>query len=177
MMTNILNINKNDVSFDNLATKDFAKIVKLRKSNLAKMFDSYYETPHRLSEIAIIRGVHFIDDTSSININRTWFSMEKISMPIIWIVPCEAMNNNLEAITDTVNEKVKIIVTYGQNSVITTFNGVVKTVINEASLEEAIKTAYMYALEDDAIVFSPSTGNLEDVSFKAWTFINTVKEL
>jgi UDP-N-acetylmuramoylalanine--D-glutamate ligase len=177
MNTDILNIESKSVATANLAARSLSQIVDLRKKALAAMFDNYYTTTHKLEEVAIVRGIHFIDDASSININKTWFAMENVGLPIIWIMGLEAVSDNISAIVNTISQKVRIIINCGQISNTKTFENVVQTIINVPDLEMAVKTAYMYAAEGDAVLFSPSTGRMEDVAANARVFVNAVNEL
>ncbi|MDR0789177.1 MAG: hypothetical protein LBO06_00110 [Bacteroidales bacterium] len=177
MITDILKIHNDNVNTANLAARSFTQISELRKKALASMFDNYYITTHKLVEIATIRGVHFIDDSASTNINKTWFAIENVGLPVIWIMNSDTEMDNLASIIDTVSNRVRIIINYGQTYNARIFQNAVKTIIDAPNLASAVRVAFMYAAEGDAVVFSPSIGSAEDITSNARVFINAVNEL
>ena len=41
---------------------------------------------HRLEKVAKIHGIDFINDSKATNVNATWYALESMQKPTIWIV-------------------------------------------------------------------------------------------
>jgi UDP-N-acetylmuramoylalanine--D-glutamate ligase len=129
-----------------------------RKDILKSYFESEKNNEHQLENLGEINGVVFINDSHSVDIDKTWYSLEKTEAPIIWIAGGVNKSNDYSILKGIVKEKVKMIVCLGNDDV-NIVNGLHKyaqLIINAININDAIKTAVKFAAQGDAVLFSPA---------------------
>ncbi|MDE7357507.1 MAG: UDP-N-acetylmuramoyl-L-alanine--D-glutamate ligase, partial [Bacteroidales bacterium] len=57
----------------------------LRKKVIQESFQDFRQVDHRLEFVAKVRGVEYIDDAKASNVNSTWFALENMTRPVVWI--------------------------------------------------------------------------------------------
>lgn len=89
----------------------------LLKESIREAFVPFSEMKHKNQPVRVVRGIKFIDDSSSVNVNAAWFSLEINDGPIIWIMGgLDFRNNDYQIIFDLVKEKVKALVFLGKKT-------------------------------------------------------------
>ncbi|MDR1848194.1 MAG: hypothetical protein LBR17_08815 [Bacteroidales bacterium] len=176
MATNLFTLEQNKVNYTGLAARNLTQLIRMRKKTLVTMFDNYSNSQHRSAEIAIIKGIRFIDDAQAINPNMTWFMLESLSQSIIWIMGAEN-KYDLTQLVPTIREKVRIIINCGNETNTNPFKNEVSTIINVSDLTQAVRTAFLYAAVGETVVFSPACGEKKQIIENANRFIKAVNEL
>jgi len=61
-------------------------LVNVRKETILQSIQSFQGAPHRLEKVLKINHVQYINDSKATNINATYYALEGIKKPIVWIV-------------------------------------------------------------------------------------------
>ena len=88
-----------------------------------------------------INKVQYINDSKATNVNATYFALESMDAPTVWIVGGEDKGNDYKELFQFVNEKVKAIVCLGVNNekLMHNFGNMVDVIIETQYMSEAVK--------------------------------------
>lgn len=152
-----------------LASHMLSELTRVRKENIRASMDVNNYEEHRMEEILKINGVQYINDAKAISVNATFYALESIEMPIIWLVQGTFIPTDYMPLLPLVREKVKAIICLGDQNieVIDTFGNVVDYVIESQDMDEAVKIAYRIAEGGDAVLLSP--GVSEGFTYSSYT--------
>lgn len=123
----------------------------------------FQNVEHRLEYVATIGGVEYINDSKATNVNSTWYALESMEKPIVWIVGGVDKGNEYEALLPMVKEKVKVIVCLGidNTKIHSAFGKHVDLMLNTTSAEEAVKVAQRFAAKGDVVLLSPACASFD----------------
>ncbi len=138
-------------------------LVNVRKETISQSIQSFQGAPHRLEKVLKINHVEYVNDSKATNINATYFALEGIKKPIVWIVGGVDKGNDYNELMPLVREKVKAIICLGADNskLIEAFGNVVEPLVETFSMEEAIKVAYKVAERGDAVLLSPACASFD----------------
>lgn len=124
---------------------------------------SFTAVEHRLEQFAEINGVTYINDSKATNVNATYFALESMQRPTIWIVGGVDKGNDYTEIEHLVKEKVKAIICLGVDNekIINFFKDKKEKIYSTASLEECIKIAKDIAVAGDSVLLSPCCASFD----------------
>ena len=119
--------------------------------------------PHRLEKVAVMKGVTYINDSKATNVDSTFYALQAIDSPIIWIVGGQDKGNDYSELFDQVQKKVKAIVCLGldNSKIISAFEKYEKPIVETRSAEEAVKAASEFAEDDDTVLLSPACASFD----------------
>ena len=126
-------------------------------------FDNSLRTSHRLEDLGTICGVTYINDSRSTNVNGTWYALEMMTKPVIWIAGGVDRGNNYTCIEPLVKKKVKGMVYLGIDSYPfqKRFGEIMSPIISCADMFEAVRFASKLANPGDVVLFSPSGASFD----------------
>ena len=136
----------------------------LLKESIREAFIPFSEMEHKNQLVRVIGGIKFIDDSSSVNVNAAWFSLEIHDAPIVWIMGgLDFRNNDYQIIFDLVKEKVKALVFLGKkpDKVDQIFGKIVPCIFHKESMKEAVEISYRLAIPGDTVLLSPACSSLD----------------
>jgi UDP-N-acetylmuramoylalanine--D-glutamate ligase len=144
--------------YDSLAASIGPKIRAMRKESVRENFFGLQQIEHRLEVVAIIKGMEFINDSKSTTLNSTWFALESVSRPIIWIAGGVEQGNDYGTVRQLVRTKVKAIILLGTDTskLQDAFKGLEIPMSLAFSMNEAVETAYYSGDHGDAVLLSPA---------------------
>jgi UDP-N-acetylmuramoylalanine--D-glutamate ligase len=113
--------------------------------------------------VAKVNGIEFINDSKATNINATWFALESMDKPTIWVVGGVDKGNDYNELTALVKEKVKAIICLGidNTKIIEAFSGVVDTIVEANSALEAVAFAYQLGSKEEVVLLSPACASFD----------------
>ena len=77
---------ENTTSNNSMAASMAATAMDIRKEKYAKP-SNFQSLEHRMESVASsVRGVEFINDSKTTNVNSTWFALESMTKPVILIL-------------------------------------------------------------------------------------------
>lgn len=146
-----------------LAASITAKLLNISDNSLVESLKTFQSVEHRLEQFAEIDGVKYINDSKATNVNATYYALESMKTPTIWIVGGVDKGNDYTEIEELVKEKVKAIVCLGvDNKKIIDFFSVNKESIYDTSnLEECVKIAKNVAHKGDTVLLSPCCASFD----------------
>jgi UDP-N-acetylmuramoylalanine--D-glutamate ligase len=140
-----------------------AKLVGIRKEVIRESIQNFQGAPHRLEKVLKIHHVQYINDSKATNVNATYYALDSMTTPTVWIVGGIDKGNDYKALMPLVREKVKAIVCLGlDNSKIKdAFGNVVDLVVETYAMSEAVKVAYKIAERGDTVLLSPACASFD----------------
>ena len=168
--------------YNSMASGVAAKLLDIRNETLKQSMSDFKNAPHRLEHVARIQGIEFINDSKATNVNSTWYALESISTPIIWIAGGVDKGNDYSMLTQLVKDRVRAIVCLGtDNSKIhEAFGNVVDIIVNTASAKEAAEVSYHLGKKGDTVLLSPACASFDlfkNYEDRGQQFMDAVKEL
>jgi UDP-N-acetylmuramoylalanine--D-glutamate ligase len=168
--------------YNSMASGVAAKLLDIRNETLKESMSDFKNAPHRLEHVARIQGIEFINDSKATNVNATWFALESINTPIIWIAGGVDKGNDYSMLTQLVKDRVRAIVCLGtDNSKIhEAFGNVVDIIVNTASAKEAAEVSYHLGKKGDTVLLSPACASFDlfkNYEDRGQQFMDAVKEL
>jgi len=123
----------------------------------------FQNVEHRLEKVSTIRGVDYINDSKATNVNSTWYALESMDKPTVWIAGGVDKGNDYEMLKQLVAEKVRILVCMGlDNSKLhEAFGDCVDLIINTSSAQEAVHVASKMAKSGETVLLSPACASFD----------------
>ena len=136
---------------------------ELGNQQFANVLENFQGVEHRLERVLKINKVQYINDSKATNVNATYYALESMDAPTVWIVGGEDKGNDYEELFPFVNEKVKAIICLGVDNqkLMDTFGNMVDIIIETQFMSEAIKIAYKVAEAGDNVLLSPACASFD----------------
>ncbi|MEY8870558.1 UDP-N-acetylmuramoyl-L-alanine--D-glutamate ligase [Meridianimaribacter flavus] len=146
-----------------MAASTVAHLLKIRKQTIRESLENFQGVEHRLESVLKINKVQYINDSKATNVNATYFALESMDAPTIWIVGGEDKGNNYEELYPFVNEKVKAIICLGVDNekLLKNFSSMVDVIVETQYMSEAVKIAYKIAKAGDNVLLSPACASFD----------------
>ena len=133
-------------------------ICNARKETLRNSFVDCEHIKHRNEFVAMRNGVRYINDSAAKSLSATWFSIENVGSPTVWIAL--AGNEDYEEMIPVVRQHVKAIICVGDN--VEPMRSVLGCLVRDGiikaeSMEEAFQMAADKATSGDSVIFSPGS--------------------
>ncbi len=149
--------------YNSMAAGVVGKLLDIRKDLIRECLSDYKNVDHRLEVVGKVCGIEFINDSKATNLNAAWYALESMTGPTIWIVGGIDKGNDYEMVKDLVKQKVKAIVCLGTDNqkIHDAFSGIVDTIVDTSSAEEAVKAAYYMGRKGDTVLLSPACASFD----------------
>ena len=146
-----------------MAAATVAHLLKIRKQTIRESLENFQGVEHRLEHVLKINKVQYINDSKATNVNATYYALESMETPTIWIVGGQDKGNNYEELFSFVNEKVKAIICLGVDNekLLNTFSNMVDIIVETQFMSEAVKIAYKIAEAGDTVLLSPACASFD----------------
>ncbi|OYQ33257.1 UDP-N-acetylmuramoyl-L-alanine--D-glutamate ligase [Flavobacterium cyanobacteriorum] len=146
-----------------MAATAVAQLMKIRKETIRESLSNFQGVEHRLEKVLKIQNVQYINDSKATNTNATFFALESMTAPTIWIVGGVDKGNDYDELMPLVREKVKAIVCLGidNEKIINAFGNVIDVMVETTSMAEAVKTAQKLAEKGDVVLLSPACASFD----------------
>ncbi len=140
-----------------------AQMMRVRKQTIRESLSNFQNAEHRLEKVAKINKVQYINDSKATNVNATYFALESMNTPTVWIVGGVDKGNDYDELMSFVNEKVKAIICLGidNTKIINAFSPIVDLIVEASSMEEAVKLASKASEEGDTVLLSPACASFD----------------
>lgn len=146
-----------------MAATTAAKLISIRKETIRRSIENFQGAEHRLEKVLKIHHVQYINDSKATNVNATYYALDSMKTPTVWIVGGVDKGNDYKELMPLVREKVKAIICLGtDNSKIKdAFGNVVDLVVETFAMDEAVKVAYKIAERGDTVLLSPACASFD----------------
>lgn len=146
-----------------MAAATVAHLLKIRKQTIRKSLEHFQSVEHRLENVLTINKVNYINDSKATNVNATYYALDTMEAPTIWIVGGIDKGNKYEDLFPLVHKKVKAIICLGKNNfkLVENFENIVEYIVETTSMEEAVSTAYKIAKPGYNVLLSPACASFD----------------
>jgi UDP-N-acetylmuramoylalanine--D-glutamate ligase len=165
-----------------MAATSVATILKIRKQTIRESLSNFQGVEHRLEKVLKIQNVQYINDSKATNVNATFFALDSMTTPTVWIVGGVDKGNDYHELMSLVHEKVKAIICLGVDNkkIIEAFGNVVDMMVEVNSMKDAVQTAKHLSEKGDTVLLSPACASFdlfENYEDRGRQFKNEVKNL
>ena len=146
-----------------MAASTVAKLIGIRKETIRDSIQNFQGAPHRLEKVLKIHHVQYINDSKATNVNATYYALDSMHTPTVWIVGGIDKGNDYRELMPLVREKVKAIVCLGLDNarIKDAFGNVVDLIVETFAMSEAVKVAYKIAERGDTVLLSPACASFD----------------
>lgn len=150
-------------TYNSMAAGISAKLMEIRNESIKQSMSDFQNIAHRLEYVSTVHGIKFINDSKATNVNATWYALEYFDKPVVWIAGGVDKGNEYDDIRDLVKDKVKAIICLGLDNkkLHDYFDGLVETIIDVKSAEEAVQYAYHLAKKGEIVLLSPACASFD----------------
>lgn len=150
-------------TYNSMASGLASKLLGIRKESIRESLAGFDSIEHRLEPVLQVYGVQYINDSKATNVNSTWYALESMQTPTVWIVGGVDKGNDYSELYDLVDDKVKAIICLGtDNSKLhKAFDGRVDLIIDAADMDEAVRMSYKMADKGDSVLLSPACASFD----------------
>lgn len=148
---------------NSLAASIAGKILEINNESIRNSLMTFQAVEHRLEFVSEIDGVKFINDSKATNVNATYYALESMKAPTVWIVGGQDKGNDYSEIEDLVKRKVKAIVCLGLDNqkIIDFFKEKKEFIYDTSSMAEAIEISKSLAKKGDTVLLSPCCASFD----------------
>lgn len=146
-----------------MAASMVATLLRIRKQTIRESLEGFQGVEHRLEKVLKINNVMYINDSKATNVNATFFALDSMENPTVWIVGGVDKGNDYSELLPLVNEKVKAIICLGVDNqkIINAFGNIVDTIIETDSMAMAVQIAYRLAERNNTVLLSPACASFD----------------
>lgn len=149
--------------YNSMAAGLSARVLEVRKEIIRESLEDFVNVEHRLEFVAKVHGIEFINDSKATNVNSTWYALESMNNPVVWIVGGQDKGNDYGMLMNLVKDKVKAIVCLGKDNtkIHKAFKDIVSLIEDASTAEEAVKKAYRLGKKGDSVLLSPACASFD----------------
>ena len=146
-----------------MAATSVAKLMKIRNATIRESLSNFQGVEHRLEKVLKIQNVQYINDSKATNVNATFFALDSMNTPTVWIVGGVDKGNDYNELMSLVREKVKAIICLGVDNkkIIDVFGNVVDMMVEVDNMEDAVKMAQHLTEKGDTVLLSPACASFD----------------
>jgi UDP-N-acetylmuramoylalanine--D-glutamate ligase len=146
-----------------MAATSVAQLMKIRKQTIRESLSNFQGVEHRLEKVLKIQNVQYINDSKATNVNATFFALDSMTVPTVWIVGGVDKGNDYSELMPLVREKVKAIICLGVDNkkIIDAFSDVVDMMVEVDNMRDAVNTSKHLAEKGDAVLLSPACASFD----------------
>ncbi len=146
-----------------MAATSVAKLMKIRNATIRESLSNFQGVEHRLEKVLKIQNVQYINDSKATNVNATFFALDSMNTPTVWIVGGVDKGNDYNELMSLVREKVKAIICLGidNNKIIDVFGNVVDMMVEVDTMADAVKMAQHLTEKGDTVLLSPACASFD----------------
>jgi UDP-N-acetylmuramoylalanine--D-glutamate ligase len=150
-------------TYNSMAAAIAGKVLNIRKEVIRESLADFQGVEHRLEPVITVCGIDFINDSKATNVNSTWYAIECMEKEIVWIVGGIDKGNDYSELFPVVKKKVKAIVCLGKDNkkIVEAFKDKVATIVETASMEEAVRSSYYLAKKGETVLLSPACASFD----------------
>lgn len=168
--------------YNSMAAGIAGNVLKIRKEIIREALMDFQSVEHRLESVLKVHGIDFINDSKATNVNSTWYALESMHAPVIWIVGGVDKGNDYKSLVQLAEKKVKAIICLGKDNskLLKEFDGVTDKIIECDNMADAVKKAYHLGSDGDSVLLSPACASFdlfENYEDRGRQFKESVREL
>lgn len=148
---------------NSMAASIAGKLLNISNESIRNSLITFQAVEHRLELVSEINGVQYINDSKATNVNATYYALESMKKPTVWIVGGVDKGNDYTEIEELVKRKVKAIVCLGLDNqkIIDFFKDKKQAIYDTSSMEEAVAVCRNIAKKGDTVLLSPCCASFD----------------
>jgi UDP-N-acetylmuramoylalanine--D-glutamate ligase len=133
------------------------------KKEIQLALDSFIPAPHRMELISTSDDRTWINDSKATNVDATYFALESMTGPTVWIAGGTDKGNDYDVLVPFVRENVHTLICMGvdNSKLVEAFTGKVETLLECSSAAAAVVFAHHQAKKGDTILLSPCCASFD----------------
>ena len=135
------------------------------KMRIPGLHNAYNAMAAALAALAagVIGGVAYINDSKATNVDSTWYALESMKRPVVWIAGGTDKGNDYEPLKRFAREKVHTLVCMGidNRKLVESFTGIIPEIISTDSLDAAMQAARKASRPGDVVLLSPACASFD----------------
>jgi UDP-N-acetylmuramoylalanine--D-glutamate ligase len=149
--------------YNSLAAGIVANVYGLRKEQIRESLADFKSLEHRMESVTKVRNIEFINDSKATNVNSTWYALESMSKPIIWIAGGIDKGNDYSVLEPLVKKKVRGMICLGSDNdkLHSAFGKLVDILVNVTNMKDAVRMAYQLGNPGDCVLLSPACASFD----------------
>jgi len=149
--------------YNSLAAGIVANVYGLRKEQIKESLSDFKSLEHRMESVTKIKGIEFMNDSKATNVNSTWYALETMSKPVIWIAGGIDKGNDYSVLAPLVKKKVRGMICLGVDNtkLHAAFGKMVDVLVNVTNMNDAVKMAFHLANSGDVVLLSPACASFD----------------
>ena len=146
-----------------MAATSVAKLMQIRKATIRESLSNFQGVEHRLEKVLKIQNVQYINDSKATNVNATFFALDSMNTPTVWIVGGVDKGNDYNELMSLVRENVKAIICLGVDNkkIIDVFGNVVDIMVEVDNMNDAVRMAQRLTEKGDSVLLSPACASFD----------------
>ncbi|MFV0522170.1 MAG: UDP-N-acetylmuramoyl-L-alanine--D-glutamate ligase [Mangrovibacterium sp.] len=169
-------------TYNSMAAGLTGKVLGIKNDRIRESLAGFRGVEHRLESFIKVRGVEYINDSKATNVNSTWYALESMIKPTIWIVGGVDKGNDYAELDELVKQKVKAIICLGRDNkkIMAHFSGMIDDIIDVNDMSKAVQAANYLAEQGDIVLLSPACASFdlfENYEDRGCQFKAAVREL
>jgi UDP-N-acetylmuramoylalanine--D-glutamate ligase len=138
--------------------------------------------PHRLDQVAQVRGITFYDDSKGTNVGATVAALNGMTVPVVLIAGGDGKGQNFSPLAAAIASRARAVVLIGRDApqIEHVLAGSGVRVLQASTLEDAVHAAYRESRTGDAVLLSPACASYDMFTsyvHRAQVFVAAVKAL
>ena len=150
-------------TYNSMAAGLAGVVLNIRNEKIRESLSGFKGVEHRLEHFLKVHGISFVNDSKATNVNSTWYALESLNKPMVWIAGGVDKGNDYESLKPLAKEKVKAIICLGVDNkkIIKAFSGIVPDILETQDMKEAVRSAYYLAKNGETVVLSPACASFD----------------
>jgi UDP-N-acetylmuramoylalanine--D-glutamate ligase len=143
-----------------LESKVNERLIAARKQSIRRLGDIEY----RLEYVDVVNGVEYVNDAKATDLNSTWYSLDCMEKPVIWILSSSEDDADYSLMNEIDVSNIKAFIVIGNHfeKVQASMRAASKPIIQSGSILDATKAAQKLSNQGDVVLFSPGFSDLEN---------------
>lgn len=149
--------------YNSMAAGIVARVLEINKDVIKESLSDFQNVEHRLEFVTKVHGIEFINDSKATNVNSTWYALESMQNPVVWILGGVDKGNDYSDLVELAKEKVKAIVCLGSDNkkIIKAFKNAVPVIVESSEMKDAVSKAYKLGSKNDVVLLSPCCASFD----------------
>jgi UDP-N-acetylmuramoylalanine--D-glutamate ligase len=150
-------------SYNALAAGLSARLLQVRSDMVRESLAHFEGLEHRMESVGHVHGIHFVNDSKATNVNSTYYALESMKTPVVWILGGVDKGNDYSELFALVEKKVKAVIALGADvaKIREAFLGRVEIYEEVTSMDAAVRTSYQYASKGETVLLSPCCASFD----------------
>ena len=134
----------------------------LPQEALQQALDTFEPAPHRMETVATTDGRTWINDSKATNIDSTYFALEAITQPTVWIAGGTDKGNDYTALAGVIGH-VHTLICMGVDNrkLIEAFSGRIDRIVESDGTQTSVQLADRYAGAGNTVLLSPACASFD----------------